>query len=250
MSQMGRFMNGVPRSVVMSNGVGQPLLPGQGPGQGPVSFPITGPGPQPNGIPGSVGPPSAPGVPTQPPNFQQLLPGQRPPPLGSQQRVPNGMPPFQSPTMAHSPAGGAQQHAQPPMGQLGPSPHLTHMGRGGMLPPNGPQVQGSMGPQGQTPTQSFQQIGRSPSRTGTPGHNVMTQPSPSMAARQIPGGMPQAQEQLINELYSIPPTILQTCKQDAGVDKDLQACTLEEKVRDNFISEGPGSKSSSLSNVS
>jgi hypothetical protein len=42
-----------------------------------------------------------------------------------------------------------------------------------------------------------------------------------------------------------------SCKQEAGVaDKESQACTLKEKVRDNFISQGPGSELSSLSNTS
>jgi len=230
---MPRFMNGVPRQPGLMNGVGS------GQGQMQPSFPIAAPGQQPNGIPGSVPTSSVQGAPPQPP-FQSLLPGQRPPPLGPQQRVPNGMPPFQSPTMAHSPTGGAPQHGQSSMSQLGPSPHLAHMNRGGMLPPNSMQGMNNQGAQGNTPTQSFQQIGRPPSPPTTPGHNnMMTQPSPSLAARQAPsGGQPggdvrQAQEASItSELLRLNPSVLASCKQDIGLgEKDFQACSLEEKQR-------------------
>ena len=133
------------------------------------------------------------------------------------------------------------------MTQLGPSPHLAHMNRGGMLPPNGPQgmnPQGSMSSaQNSMPAQSFSQLGRPPSRAATPGQNSMTQPSPSMGARQIPSGIPgggdmrQAQQDqgITIELQRIPNSILIQCMQDAGIgDKDLLACKLEEKVRSIF----------------
>ena len=236
---MARFMNGnIPRQPMVPNGVGS--------GQSQMQFPMTAPGQQPNGIPGSVGAPSVPGAPSQPP-FQPVLPGQRPPP---QQRVPNGMPPFQSPTMAHSPTGGASQHGQAAMSQLGPSPHLAHMNRGGMLPPGGMQGMNNQasigGPQGNTPTQSFQQVGRPPSAPPTPGqNNMMTQPSPSQASRQIPGGMPPANDMrqvsdnmLINDLIRTNPALLASCKQEAGIgEKDYQAYTPEEKVNSLFVSE-------------
>ena len=55
-----------------------------------------------------------------------------------------------------------------------------------------------------------------------------------MAARQVPGGMPNpAQEaSLTMELSKIPLPLLSTLKQELGVgDKDIQHFTIEEKVR-------------------
>lgn len=245
-------MNGMPRqSGLLPNGMpnGAPL-PGSGPlptgGQGPVSFSTGGSGPQLNGMPGPASAPPAPGAtPGQPQNFQPLLPGQRPPLGPQQQRGPNGIPPFPSPTMAHSPqnTGGApgQQHPQAPMNQLGPSPHLAHMNRGGMLPPNGPQgMNPAMGSaqQANTPNPAFQQLGRPLSRAATPQSNMMPNPSPSLMARQPPGpmhpgpDMRQIQENSVNnELQRIPQPILSALKQEAGLaDKDLPSLTLEDKV--------------------
>jgi hypothetical protein len=218
-------MNGIPRQPgPMPNGVGS------GQGQMQPTFPMAAPTQQPNGIPG--GGPSVPGAPLQAP-FQPLPPGQRPP-LGPQQRVPNGMP-FQSPTMAHSPSGGASQHGQTPMG-LGPSPHLAHMNRGGMLPPNSMQVMNNLGAtQMNTPTQSFQQIGRLPSPSVADGQNHHMKPSPSFAARLPPGGMQPGgdmrEPNITHELHRLPPATLVSAKQEAGVaEKDITAYTLEEKV--------------------
>ena len=215
-----------PGNNAMANGVvGQPGQSMQG--QTSMNFVSVGPAPgQANGIQGGPsqqqgGPPpsgvQAPGMP-----FNTMMPGnQRPPPNGlapSQQPQPgargpnpNGGP-FQSPTMAHSPqnnAGGPSQQHQPgpgqqqaPMAQLGPSPHMApmNMNRGsvvgghGMLPPNGgpPPSMGPPTPQGGgPPTPGYapgNQGGRPPSRTNTPRSGMMTHPSPSMGARQTPGG--------------------------------------------------------------
>jgi hypothetical protein len=208
----GLFPNGQ-----LPNGVGPNPLPGGPPlagSAGPAPFPMT-PGPQPNGMPISAMLPSA-----QPPNYQTLLPGQRP--GGPQRRDTNGVP-FQSPIMDHAPqvpsVGGPMHPAA--LGQLGPSPHLS---RGAMLPPNGLQVMGnptSMGGGQQMPTPgSFQQ--RPASRTGSPLPNpAMALPSPSLAARQAE----------INEFSRIPPPLLTALKQEAGLaDKDINTMTVEEKV--------------------
>lgn len=239
---MSRFVNGVPRQPgamppngPMTNGVGPTSLQAA---QGPMSngipgsmpFPMQGSGPQQNGIPGGVGGPSAAGS-QQQPGFSMLA-GQRP--GGTQQRgpPPNGAQ-FQSPTMAHAPQNAtAAPGQQPLMGQLGPSPHIPHLQRGGnMLPPNGAQ-----GPQ-QAPNSSYQQQQqRPPSRTASPS-NIMTQPSPSMAARQPPNNMSNAHQDavMMNELSKVPPAILNSVKQELGFgDKDVQALSSDEKVRKIF----------------
>lgn len=239
---MSRFVNGVPRQPgamppngPMTNGVGPTSLQAA---QGPMSngipgsmpFPMQGSGPQQNGIPGGVGGPSAAGS-QQQPGFSMLA-GQRP--GGTQQRGPPNGAQFQSPTMAHAPQNAtAAPGQQPLMGQLGPSPHIPHLQRGGnMLPPNGAQ-----GPQ-QAPNSSYQQQQqRPPSRTASPS-NIMTQPSPSMAARQPPNNMSNAAHQdavMMNELSKVPPAILNSVKQELGFgDKDVQALSSDEKVRKIF----------------
>jgi len=232
----------------LSNGVVPSALPGSlgpmpGGGQGPAPFTMSGSGPQPNGIPGAPGP--VPGqVPSssQPPNFSQLLPGQRqggPQQQQHQQQQQRGPPnamPFPSPTMAHSPQntgiapGGQQQqqqHAQAPMGQLGPSP-ISSMNRV-MLPPNAPQGMNNPipGQQGQSIASSFQQQQRPPSRSGTPNQNAMTHSSPSFAAR-APG---MSIAMLHNEIAQLSPAMLASLKQETGVgDKDINAMTGPEKV--------------------
>ena len=55
-----------------------------------------------------------------------------------------------------------------------------------------------------------------------------------MAHRQVSGvaGMPISPEMLLNELNRIPPPTLHKLKQDLGIgDKDINALTMEEKVR-------------------
>jgi hypothetical protein len=189
-----------------------------------MNFPMSAP--QPNGIPGTpVGPP-VPGSTPQQPGFQTMLPGQRPGGPGPPQRGPNNGPPFQSPTMAHSPqnSGVPPGQQQPPaMSQLGPSPHMSHMQRGGgMLPPNGQQ---------QPTNQPFQQHQRPPSRTASPSN--MAQPSPSMANRQPPAGGMAAQEAgLTMELSKMPIPLLTALRQELGLtDKEPQLLTTAEKVR-------------------
>jgi collagen type III alpha len=64
---------------------------------------------------------------------------------------------------------------------------------------------------------------------------MITHPSPSLVARQPPGGMAsdlRAQENAINiELNRIPPPVLNALKQEAGLgDKDMMSLTIEEKV--------------------
>ncbi|PCH36427.1 hypothetical protein WOLCODRAFT_140416 [Wolfiporia cocos MD-104 SS10] len=159
-------------------------------------------GAQPNGVPAPAGAAGS-AASQQLQNMQQIIPGQRPgnaPPTG-------------------------QQPPAPTMG--GPQP-LTQMNsiRGGMLPPNGPQ--GPMGSQ-QTPQQSFQQLGRSPSASGSPPqNNTMTTPSPLMANRQPPFRSAE-----YNQLLAQPPHMLAQLKQEAGVpgDKELLSLTDDEKNR-------------------
>lgn len=219
------------------------------PGAMPPNGPINGAspaslqgaqGPMPNGPPGAMSFPMGSGAPMngvqgnpvsgQPPstNFQPILAGQRasgPP----QQRGPGSGPPFQSPTMAHSPQNPGNLQQPPPMSQLGQSPHMPNMQqRGNMLPPNGAQ-----GPQ-QAPNPAFQQMQqRPPSRTASPSN--MMQPSPSMQPRAAPmmGTLPNAQvEHGINtELAKIPPQIIAQLKAEVGLgDKEVAAMNLEERV--------------------
>ena len=137
--------------------------------------------------------------------------------------------PFQSPQMAHSPPntqpGGAPPHN--PMAPVGQNQPLTQMNRGQMHPPNGPP-----GAQQTPQQQAFQNLhGRSSSNPGSPA----VQASPSMAHRQVSGVtgmMPISPEMLLNELNRIPPPTLHKLKQDLGIgDKDINALTMEEKVR-------------------
>ncbi|KAF8348024.1 hypothetical protein F5887DRAFT_674919 [Amanita rubescens] len=257
-----------PMNGPMPNGVSSSQLQSGQMAAGPAPFPnMGGPGPQPNGIPGSGHPPQTPGTaPAQPQNFQTLLPNQRTigppghqqspqPPHSLQQQRQNG--PFpRSPTMFNSPQGGApgsappppqrqttpqqqqqqpqQHHAQPPaMGQLsGPSPHMQHMNRP-MPPPMNPLNPGVQQP-GNPANPSFPQLGRPPSRANTPGgQSSMLQPSPSLSARQPPGGpaLMQANQEVL-ELRMIPPPILAVLKQELGLsDRDPNQMTPAERQR-------------------
>ncbi|KAI6023326.1 hypothetical protein EDC04DRAFT_298215 [Pisolithus marmoratus] len=207
---MPRIINGNPGP--MQNGA-----------QGPMSFPMPPTGQQPNGIPIPSGGPTPAGAnPAQPQNFNPLIAGQRP--GGPQHRGPNGINPYQSPTMAHSPhnpgmnTGPSPQHPQP-MGQLGPSPHMSHMGgQNRMLPPGA--TMGAV-PSAQT---SFTQLSRSPSRPNTPGQNMM-QSSPSLTNRQL------LETQFNNELQRLGVTALNQAKQELGLgEKENSALTFEDKV--------------------
>lgn len=227
---MTRFMNGaqrpqtsMPPSGQMPNGVGPASLPGN-PGsmqngtQGPMPFPMG----QANGIPMPSG-----GPPGQPGNFSQLLPGQQRP--GGPPRQNGAAPPFQSPTMSHSPhlAGGnpgsGPQHQQPPMSQLGGPPnHLGNLSR-----PMHPSNQ-SMGSAPPTQTPPFP-VGRSPSRSGTPGQGGMLQRSPSLVARQTPTNSQEAA--LNNELGRVSTEALTAVRQALGLaDKDMHSLGFQDKV--------------------
>jgi len=128
--------------------------------------------------------------------------------------------------MAHQIPGGVPSQQQPPaMGQLGPSPHMAHMSRGGMLPPNGQQ---------QATNPAFQQLQRPPSRTASPTN--MAHLSPSMASRQTPGGMPNAalEANLHNELSKIPVSVLTALRHETGLgDRDVNMLSVDEKVACN-----------------
>lgn len=195
-------------------------LPGN-PGQMP--FPIVGAG-QPNGIPiPSTGSTSSGPNPHPSQNFTALMPGQRPGP--PQHRGPNGINPYQSPTIAHSPqnpGSNAGPNPQNPMNQLGPSPHMQHMARAGMLPPNA-----NLGSVPPTQTPPFSHLARPSSRPGSPGQ--MMQRSPSLMGRQTPVNTPESS--LNTELSRLQTSILTSIRQELGVhDKELQSLTFEEKV--------------------
>ncbi|KAK0215003.1 hypothetical protein IW262DRAFT_1404295 [Armillaria fumosa] len=235
----------------MPNGVNAPPMPQGHMQTGPGPFPM--PGAPMNGLPGPPGQQQPPGVPTaQPPNYQQMLPGHQRP-GGPQQRPANGMPPFQSPTLSHShsphtgpqgqplqqPPQGQQPppHAQPPIGQMGPSPHMPP--NRGMLPPNGPQMNPGQ-QQGPIASSSYQPLARPPSRTNTPGQgSMMTNPSPSLMARQPMGPMGPGTDQrhvqeqsFLSEIMRIPPNMVGQLKQELGMDgKEPTAMTFDEKRR-------------------
>jgi len=252
-----RYVNGMQRPPTLlpngqlPNGVGPPMqgAPPLAGSAGPTPFQMPGSGPHPNGMQLSSGPQSAlgPGA-TQPPNYSQVLPGQRP--GGPQRANTNGVPPFQSPIMANSPQNPGQPH---PMGQLGPSPHMAHMNRGPMLPPNAPPGMAQPNPMAASqqvqPPGSFQQ--RPGSRSGTPITNqMMMQPSPSLTARQL-----SVQADITNEINRLPPAILAVVKQEAGLaDRDVALMTPEEKVRSSrplffffVVSDRPSSPATSPS---
>ncbi|KAG6381807.1 hypothetical protein JVT61DRAFT_416 [Boletus reticuloceps] len=208
----------VPNSPGPSSALGNPAQ---------MPFPMVGAGPQPNGIPiQSTGSTPAGPNPAPPQNFSTLMPGQRP--GAPQHRGPNGVNPYQSPTMAHShspqnPGGNAGPNPQNPMNHLGLSPHLTHMARAGMLPPNA-----NMGSGPHTQTPPFSQLARSPSRPGSPGQ--VMQRSPSLMDRQTP--VNHHESNLNAELSRLPTNILTSIRQDLGVlDKELQSLTFDEKNR-------------------
>ena len=212
---------------------------GMGPTGQPPSHPAppygpTNPATQSNGLPGPHGPPGHPGQP-----FTGAMVGR---PLGPQQRIPNGGPPFQSPTIAPSPQsqGNPQQSPAGPMGQLGRSPHMSNLSRPAMPPPNGLQHAQGSGPPGHpgsahpTPTIPYQQLGRPSSSLDTPSHNPMNpHRSPAMSGRMPPGQERHMDNHnaLDAELNSYPPEIMGEAKLRAGLgDRDAQSLTLEEKV--------------------
>ncbi|TFK48481.1 hypothetical protein OE88DRAFT_1664316 [Heliocybe sulcata] len=207
----------------MANGAVPGSLPA---GQGPQPGPFNGANNQMNGM--TNGTTAAAPSPAQSGTFTAMVPNPRP--MNAQQRGPNGVVPFQSPTMAHSPQNPGQQHQAGPMNQMG-TPQMAHMNRGGMLPPNGSQG-GMPNSAHHTPQPSF----RSPSRPSTPGQNSITHASPSLANRPNPGnlaGSDMRQVDAINaELRTIQPSLMHQIKQETGLaDKDPQQFTIEEKQR-------------------
>jgi hypothetical protein len=200
---------------------------GIGHGGQPTHYGPANPPSQPNGIPGPPGPPGPPGQP-YPAGMANR------PPMGLQQRHPNGAPQYHSPTIAPSPQsqGGPQQPPAGSMGPLGPSPHMN---RAAMPPPHGPQH-----PQGgsahQTPTPAYQQLTRPHSSHDNPSQNHMNpHPSPAMSGRIPPGQershMDGSHGSLDADLASFPPEILLEARQHAGVgEREAQSLTAEEKV--------------------
>ena len=230
---------GVPQSAryPLPNGVpGPPPLPtshinGIGPGgqslSGPHPYGPANPGAQPNGIPG---PPSAPpGAPGQP--FPGGMGGR--PPLGPQQRLPNG-PPYHSPTIAPSPQsqGNPPQPPQSAMGQLGRSPHMNAINRSAMPPPGPQQHPQGPGPGSThpTPTPSYQQLGRPPSSHDVSSQNPLNpHRSPALSGRIPPGQ--HMDNALDAELANYSSEVIGEAKRHAGLsDRDPQSLTPEEKV--------------------
>lgn len=127
--------------------------------------------------------------------------------------------------MAHSPQNPGPNpgpNPQNPMNQLGPSPHMVHMARGGMLPPNA-----NMGSVPQTQTPPFTQLNRPSSRPATPGQ--MMQPSPSLMDRQTP--VNTSESSLNAELARLPHNLIASIRQELGVhDKEPQSLTQDDKV--------------------
>ena len=119
--------------------------------------------------------------------------------------------------------------------QMQGSQHMGPMNRA-MMPPNGPPNMANNVPGNQQQAHSPnhpQQLGRPSSRPTTPGQGVITNPSPSMAHRLPPGGVPSSINEINGELMRIPNTILPKIKQELMIppDKDLGSMTTEEKVR-------------------
>ena len=220
--------NGVPGTAPSLPG-GQ--MNGIGPGGQLAHYGQANPPSQPNGMPGHPGPPGPPGQPFPPGMVNR-------PPMGHQQRHPNGAPQYHSPTIAPSPQsqGGPQQPSAGPMGPLGPSPHMN---RAAMPPPNGPQHPqgpGSVASAHQTPTPAYQQLPRPHSSHDTSSQNHMNpHPSPAMSGRLPPGQershMDGSRSSLDADLASYPPDIVGEAKLHAGFgDREAQSLSADEKV--------------------
>ncbi|KAH9039341.1 hypothetical protein EDB85DRAFT_1930067 [Lactarius pseudohatsudake] len=211
--------NGVPGSV-------PPLPTGQmngiGPGGQPTPYGPPNPPSQPNGISGPTGPPGPPG------HFPPGM-GNRPP-MGHQQRHPNGAPQYHSPTIAPSPQsqGGPQQPPAGPMGPLGPSP-MNRMPPPGPQHPQGP---GSVGSAHQTPTPAYQQLVRPHSSHDISSQNHMNpHPSPAMSGRLPPSQERPHMDSLDVALATYPADLMGEAKLRAGLgEREAQSLTTEEKV--------------------
>jgi hypothetical protein len=117
---------------------------------------------------------------------------------------------------------------------------MSTINRAAMLPPNGPQhAQGPShaGSAHQTPTLSYQQIGRPSSGLDAASQNPMNpHRSPALGVRMPPtqerSHMESRHSALDAELASYPPDLLGEAKLHANVhDREAQSLTLEEKVR-------------------
>ena len=120
------------------------------------------------------------------------------------------------------------------MVQMQGNQHMGPMNRP-MLPPNGPPNMGNHIPGNQQQAHSPnypQQLGRPSSRPSTPGQGGITNPSPSMAHRLPPGGVPQSINEINAELMRIPNAFLPKLKQELMIpqEKDVSTMTGEEKV--------------------
>lgn len=226
-----RMMNGMPQrpgnfltNGTLPNGVVPPGAPGPAPFNQPNG--TTNPGNPPHG---TVNPP--PQAAFMPGAVRPPLNGPPPPPGQVQQVRGATTGPFQSPMMANSPPGpGAPPPQQPTQFGMpvGASPHMANMAMGR---PNIPQSPMNPNPQGNTPQPGQQTgqvpnqfgVGRPPSRTTTPG--AITQPSPSLAVRQVNGD-------IINmEILQIPNATLEILKAELGLlGKDISALTSIDKV--------------------
>ncbi|KAJ7582260.1 hypothetical protein C8J56DRAFT_245729 [Mycena floridula] len=213
---------------------GQPIL--QNGGQIPIGGQMRPPGlmnglPVPGGprnyIPNGVGPapgfgnPQINGAPTPGPGpgYQNLMPGQRPPQRNG--NIGPG-PPFENHNPnSNSMPNSSQNPNNPNPNQPGPgpgpgqSPHMRAMGMGGMIPP---------GQNNQSGAGGYQQLGRPPSRTATPG---------AMMTQQSPRPTPMIDPQNLNaEITKIPQQVLGQLKQELGLEsKDLPSLTMDDKQR-------------------
>jgi hypothetical protein len=119
------------------------------------------------------------------------------------------------------------------MGQLGRSPHMSHMNRAAMPPPNGPQGPGAAGSANHL---YQQQLGRPPSSHDTSSHHPMNpHPSPAMAGRVPPGQDRQHMDSPLTmvdaELAGFPPDLVGEAKVRANLgERDAHSLTAEEKV--------------------
>jgi hypothetical protein len=209
---------------------------GIGPGEPPPSLFIPPYGPANpathlNGIPGHPVPPG----PSEPPVPGGMV---RNPLLGPQQRLPNGGPPYQSPTIAQSPysQGNPQRPLAGPMGQLGRSPHMSTFNRAAMPPPSDPQFTQGTGSAYPIPTFTFQQLGRPSSSFASSSRNpVEPHPSPALGGHMCPtverSHMDRTHPTLDAELGSYPMYLIGEATLRANLGgRDARSLTVEEKV--------------------
>lgn len=189
---------------------------GIGPGGQPAYYGLVNPLSPTNGVPG---PPS---LPPQP-----LFPGMEDrPPLGYQERHPNGASQNHSPIIVPSsqPQGGPQQPLASSIGPLGPTPHTN---RASFPPPTGPQHPqdpGSVGFAHPTPSAAHQQLVR---LHGT--HDISSQNYRSTPP--LSGPLPPSHEQSHTDVAhtSFPADDVGKAKMRGGFgDKEAQSLTAGE----------------------